>query len=161
ERAAGIQAALDEMWRRLLEGDLELRVAQNVILEDGNLYLRQLPLHAPSRDADREAVRRLGELLQDWDRVRDALAQAREAPERNRQAALAGTRKDEEAVRERLRSLLEDEGQTAAYQLLRQAVCDRIGKHYAYKPTSVPFELFQNADDACAELAAKPFCTTP
>src|SRR5262249_35438429 len=55
-----------------------------------------------------------------------------------------------QAAREQLRDLLENRQETQRHILA--AIRHRIADYYQYKPDSVPFELFQNAEDAYAEL---------
>lgn len=50
----------------------------------------------------------------------------------------------------KLKELLEKDPETQ--RLILEAVRENI-KHYQYNPQSIPFELFQNADDAVVELA--------
>ena len=134
---------LDAVWAEISESDqLEVQVAQNLILKSIFAYVRQLGLHG------RERVR---SLLETWDRARSDEAQAdvslsrgRDLPNTRREAVKAMAQASGD-----LKSLLEGDPDTH-HQFL-EAVRAKI-RRFQYDESSIPFELFQNADDAAVEL---------
>lgn len=129
--------SFDELWRELDKSDqLQLDAARRLILDSVPFYLQQLDL-GDSAPKLREAIRhhdqcryRLSEAEQegqDADKARRQLANALEALvahiEKNADAS--------SAVLEGFKAKL---------------------AHFQYDHASIPFELFQNADDAAVEL---------
>lgn len=134
------QAKLDDLWAELAQSEqLDLGIAQDLILEGVFFYLNQLGLHAHPR---------LAAIVRDWESARRLVVEA------DRTGAGDRFRQDAERAkadaRERLRRLLEDD--VEVQEAFLSAVMKKVGAHYQYRPESVPFELFQNADDAVVEL---------
>lgn len=135
-------AGLAEFWERLREGEQkDIRVAQNQLTEDLFGLVRQLGLHGhPS----------ISSPLGRWDRARRQLVELEdlagaEAIQRRTEAEA-----EKKAAREQLKQLLESDAEVQ--ELFLGAVRERLEHHYQYRPASVPFEIFQNADDAVVEL---------
>ena len=124
----------DRVWSELCHGEqLELEVAQRLIFEGAFFYFRQL------RDRSLSAVQ---DWATRWDEVRYEAAEpgaSGETVARKRQALHA-----------ELQQNLEN---NAALQADILTAVRRKIEAYQYRESSVPFELFQNADDAVAELA--------
>lgn len=129
---------------------LEVRVVQQLIVEDAPHLLNDLRLRSdPTLAKCLETIQTSRKIRAQhgfWNSSRRGAIQ----DER--------TNADTEAFR-RLRHLLEHDQNVQARTL--EAVKKRISRHYQYNPTSVPFELFQNADDASAERYEKLVCDTP
>jgi len=134
---------LDDLWDGFSRGDqLEIQVAQNLILKSIFAYVRQLGLHGQAR---------VRELLAEWDQAQVLEAQADHGRSQGRD--LPQARKDavktmENATHE-LKDLLEHDPDT--HRQFLNAVRVKI-RQFQYDEDSVPFELFQNADDAAVEL---------
>ena len=123
---------------------LEIRVTQQLILEDAELLLSQLGLHADEL---------LGPVISNQTRFRRLRAERSHNQERfGRAASWTEDEIDDEqtGANRNLRRLLEDESSGGPARVLR-AVCQRIQGHNQYNSAAVPFELFQNADDAAVE----------
>lgn len=127
---------LTRLWEQLDRSEqLDISIAQQLVLDHIPFYLRQLKVHKHPR---------LRNLLSQWD---DA---------RYKRAEYSGSRKKEEyeikarEVLERIQNLLKnnDEVQHVVLHAVREKIQD-----FQYSPASIPFELFQNADDAVVELA--------
>ncbi len=131
-------------FQDLLASDqLEIRVTQQLILDDSELLLNQLGLGSDS------VFRSLLAELTKHKRLRAE----REHNERrfHRKASWTESEFEEEhnTPNQMLRELLENnrDGQRRVLAALRK----RIQGHNQYSPAAIPFELFQNADDACEE----------
>ena len=131
-------------FQDLLESDqLEIRVTQQLILDDSELLLNQLGLGSDS------VFRSLLAELTKHKRLRAE----RDHNERrfHRKASWTESEFEEEhnTPNQMLRELLENnrDGQHRVLAALRK----RIQGHNQYSPAAIPFELFQNADDACEE----------
>lgn len=134
-----------EVFRDLRESDqLEIRVVQQLILEDAELLLSQLGLQSDEL---------LGAVIAKQTSFRRLRAERVHNEERfDRRASWTENEIDSEQgeTNSKLRSLLGDE-QTDGPRRILNAVRQRIQGHNQYNPAAVPFELFQNADDACVE----------
>ncbi len=129
---------LSYLWKELDQSEqLDIRVAQQLILDSLPFYLRQLGgVHKQGN---------LRILLAQWDDSRRKQKEYTKFPdkiaefEKEKQSALAG-----------IQTLLqEDENvQRTVLGAVRSKIAD-----YQYTLASIPFELFQNADDAVVELA--------
>jgi len=128
------------LWKRLSHSaQLHIRIAQNRVVDSAQAFLRQVGAH---RSPEVVAV------LREWDTADRRRAEAEEAGrpvpgEVQQQLAHAKTN---------LRRLLESHPHTQ--QATLAAVRYKIGRDYGYEPVSIPFEIWQNADDAVVELAA-------
>jgi len=127
-------ANFDSIFAQLCDTEqLEIDVAQRLILESAFFYFRQL------QDSNLSAVQNWAKR---WDEVRYAEAE----PGANSEAVM----RTRQSLRSELQRNLEN---NAALQAdILEAVRRKIAV-YQYSQSSVPFEIFQNADDAAAELA--------
>lgn len=130
---------LNEFWAYLDKSgeQLNIRVAEALILENIPFYLKQLSVH--------KRQDQLKNILQAWDDTRHKIAeyqgnQARQNELQDRQRKCL----------RKLQEILKNDSDAQATVL--DAVRSKV-KDYQYEPASVPFELFQNADDATAEQA--------
>lgn len=132
---------LDEVWEDLCKSEqLDIRIAQRLLLEAAPFYLRQLGL---------AKTEHLGDALRNWDSARRGSVEADEKTEPNSVARKRAGESLREAHRELLVLLKSDK---ATHEAVIGAIRAKVSKHYQYKRSSVPFELFQNADDAYREL---------
>jgi hypothetical protein len=131
-------------WDDLASSDqLDIRIAQSRIIEHGFLILAQYGLRS-------DPV--LARVLERWD-LAERLKLERESQMRETQSRQSRNPDREMAeARAELRRLFEEPPTTHTQYQVLAAVKQRISDHYQYKPSSIPFELFQNADDAYAEL---------
>ena len=123
---------LSPLWRELDRSDqLEIGVARRLILDHFPFYLRQLSVKCAP----------LEEQLAICDSRRRRVAEA----EGDGQSA-ESARKDLHEALEQLAGDI-DENPDAVVQAVKAKL-----EQYQYDPSSIPFELFQNADDAAVEL---------
>jgi hypothetical protein len=127
----------DEVWGKLARSEqLDLQIAQRCLQDGLPTVLNGLGLrHSES----------LGKDLRDWHDANRKLAQIEGGEDGRRDEAEERKRK----ARDRLRRLLEIDPVAQADGL--EAVREEILRSQ-YMPSSIPFELFQNADDAVGEL---------
>lgn len=134
----------DLVWQDLIQSEqLDITIAQNLILESGFFYLRQLGVHTDGR---------IKEIMNKWEDARHRKAE--EEFLRSRSSKTINIRESGASVKEaqeQLRTLIEEDVETR--NVIIHAIREKIGKHYQYQLDSIPFELFQNADDAVVELA--------
>jgi hypothetical protein len=140
----------DEKWNSLAQADqVDLEFTRTWLLHQAPIYLEQLGLRTHER---------LGPLLRE---LKDA--DRHEHLERHEgvpPARRKGASRRSAAAAELYRMLSED-GEVAEAMLA--AVRRKVGDDAQYEADSVPFELFQNADDAVTELAmyhepSRPLC---
>ncbi|MEI8374909.1 MAG: hypothetical protein WCJ35_18960, partial [Planctomycetota bacterium] len=112
------------IWDDLGHSDQrDLEVIQANVVEDGFLVLEQLGM--------RRAPGLLG-VLDEWDLARHQQRSTKPA-------------------KDKFRDLLENSSEAQSQVL--SAVRNKIGRHYQYTADCVPFEIFQNADDASVQWA--------
>ncbi|NUQ55183.1 MAG: hypothetical protein HUU14_04785 [Dehalococcoidia bacterium] len=134
---------LDEFWKDLEDSHLvDLRTAQEVVLH--HLLSSAKLLKIGPAPALRELIR-----LEEAG-VRGNIEGEKIPDERKRGRALGDAEEKRREARARLEQLLHGGDASTATALL-EAVRHRIGSESQYTPASVPFELFQNADDAAVE----------
>lgn len=131
---------LNTTWEDLRYSDqLDIQVAKNCLLEDARPIIRSLGV------PDRIPV--IKDLLTQWDNLRHQKVELKQ-----QQKSVEHLDRQIEDLILKLSRLLEDE--SAENEDIRnklwQAVRDKIAL-YGYRPQSIPFELFQNADDAATE----------
>jgi hypothetical protein len=128
---------LESMWDKLAESEqVNLAVAQRLILDSAFSYLKsQLGVRTGP----------LNEVFKAWDDARFGVAQEQILGGVGEKVSAAY----EQEAKERLRALLlqDQDVQNSLLAALRTKL-----QGFQYKVTSVPFELFQNADDALTEL---------
>lgn len=135
---------LTEPWRILTDtGQLSITVAQRLILESSLFHLRgQLGVRSTPE---------LKSIFHRWDaaRTREAVARQLACPSDS-----SDPKESPEALTEELRALLVGDTPPArqAQEQVLSAIRERLSAT-SYDVSSIPFELYQNADDATAELA--------
>ena len=129
---------LGRLWEDLDRSEqLDIRIAQQLVLNHIPFYMRQLGVHKHPR---------LQDLLNAWNEVRYKIEEYYESTERR-----AGYEKEARDLLRRIQDLLKSdpEVQNVILNAVRMKMRD-----FQYTVSSIPFELFQNADDAVVELAA-------
>jgi hypothetical protein len=131
---------LDATWKDLRDSDqLDIQVAKNFLLEGAPYIMRMLKVH--------NRIPEIKDLLTQWDNL-----QYQKAELKQQKKSVEHLEHKIEDLILNLSRLLEDE--SAESENIRnefwQAVRANIGMH-GYRPQSIPFELFQNADDAATE----------
>jgi hypothetical protein len=141
--AEGLRATVDvrPLFEKLSKAtQLHVAVAQNMIIDQALAFLRQIG--AQSHPSLREA-------LGLWDDAR-----RQEAVEEVHELASHRSTELRRKARDNIRSLLAGEPQVQAVVL---GGVKRKLSEFQYTASSVPFELWQNADDAVAELVKLGF----
>ena len=130
-------ANFGSLWQELAKSDqLEIGIARRLILDHIPFYLRQLSVKR----------KRIGEQLKICDSLRRRSAEA-DAGEDGQSA---------ESARKKLRRALDEladciDRRPDEQQAVVQAIKSKL-EQYQYDVSSIPLELFQNADDAAVEL---------
>ena len=144
DKGMSFPKTFDTAWEELAQSDqLDIRITQLRIIEHGFLILDQYGLRSDPH---------VSRVLDQWD------AAERLKAERETQGVASGRHSQRNPERElqmaraELRQLLESAEHCETQQRILEAVRYRIHDYYQYKLHSIPFELFQNADDAYAEL---------
>jgi len=140
KRCTDARVDLAPLFSRLSESaQVEIQVAQSLVVESALGLLRQIGGNAHA------AIR---QVLERWDK-----AHRSEASAESLGIASQLTKADEErrAAKAEVRRLLQADAE--AQSALLKAVRQKLAQ-YQYDATSVPFELWQNADDAVRELEA-------
>jgi hypothetical protein len=135
---------LDAVWSAVgPEDQLSIQVVQRTLKEHLLFYLNQLRIVHNSAVAD---------LRSRWNNAKKREAQEAEAIElgklKQRRPEVA---RDLQVISKELGVRLE--GDPEVQGVFYQAVRQTIEQHFQYRSHSVPFELFQNADDATSQLA--------
>lgn len=134
---------LDRVWEELEQSEqLDIQLTQALLLESAFFYLRQLGVQS-----DQE----IGKILRVWEEARRQLVQHEQLIAMGRPSTPEKAIEAKRQAAEHLKQLIAESG--SAQRLILKAVRSKVGQ-YQYKPESVPFELFQNADDAVIELEA-------
>lgn len=132
--------SIEKIWQDLIESDqLDIQVAKNFLLEGAPYVMRMLGAH--------ECIALVKSILSRWDDLRHQKA---ELKQQNR--SVDNIDKQLEDLISGLSNLLENESSKSeeVREQLLEAVRAKIKLH-GYQPQSIPFELFQNADDAVVE----------
>ena len=130
------------VWDELSQSDqLDIFNAQQTIIDDAKFILLQYGLKSDQS---------LGPILRDW-RSAEKLNVERRSGEKVSDQCGRNPEDELTDAKERLRELLVNDRETQ--RRITTAVRHRIEKHYQYTIASIPFEIFQNADDTCSQLA--------
>jgi hypothetical protein len=129
-----------EQWQNSAPPDI--RLTQNLLLDEAMIYLRQNQFSENSEIA--QLVRKRIDL-----RTRQAERELLEEAGTPVSKSSQNLDRDLQDIKQKLRQLLETDFETR--KLLLEGVCRRI-QDANYDIASVPFEIFQNSDDACYEL---------
>jgi hypothetical protein len=134
------------VWEDLAQSEqLDIKIAQNLILESAFFYLKILGLHTHEK---------LKEPVSLWEGARRKKAEEDHRREKGRITRQGGQNLSPERTMrdalEKLKSLITEDEDVQA--LILSAVHNKMKNQYQYRYESIPFELFQNADDAVVEL---------
>ena len=129
---------LDIVFNDLAQSEqLDVRVAQNLLLDSAFFYVQQLEM--------RQVDDGLSTALQKWDEARRMRTEAEHTGDPD---MVNGAVEELQLEQQELQNLIQSD-EEAQHSLLTAVRC-KI-RQYQYKPQCVPFELFQNADDAVVE----------
>jgi hypothetical protein len=132
--------SLDQIWKDLLQSDqLNIQVAKDLLLRNAPYILRELGMHKQNH-----SVNELLGHLKELDREK-----ARSKNEGNATSIVRDLGKEIDATYQKLANLLEDE--TPESNLIRASLLESVRNKivlYGYNHQSIPFEIFQNSDDA-------------
>ena len=130
---------LDEVFDDLAKSEqLDIQIAQNLLLGSAFFYVRQLDM--------RQETSVLSTILKGWDEARRKKTEAEHNGDGKAEREAVGELQQRQNA---LKELLQNDRTTQ--ESLLTAVRRKIGEQYQYTAQSVPFELFQNADDAVVE----------
>ena len=133
---------MDEFWNTLSHSEqLDITIAQDLLLESGLFYLRQLGVHT------HEKIRKV---LKKWDEARRLKVEETHIVESGRLSITKMAEKNLISVKAEFKRIIKED--VGVQKHLLEALRKKIGDHYQYKVQSIPFELFQNADDAVIEF---------
>jgi len=126
----------EEVWRKITHvGQLDIQTAQQLILESSAMLL-ETQLSIKNDES-------LKDIFKKWHQVRQWRQSAATSEERQ------NADNAREKVLDSLRTLLLKDQKTQ--NLIIKEICKRL-EAASYEASSIPFELFQNADDAVVEL---------
>jgi hypothetical protein len=135
KRVYGVEPNIEEIWEDLLNSDqLDIRVAEKLVMKSASYILRVLGIQDLS----------VKNLLNNLD---DLCYKEAEYEVQGLEREQATEQEIQEKLSELSNLLKNNEG--VKYSLLK-SVREKIKLH-GYRPQSIPFELFQNADDAVVE----------
>lgn len=136
------QTHFSDAWDDLSNSDqLDISIAQARIISNAFLILEQYGLKSDSK---------LGPVIREWDAADKLVAEQQVGVAVGYGNRNANNERD--LAKAKLRNLLEADEDTQLR--IAAAVRQRIEKHYQYTVASIPFEIFQNADDTCSQLVA-------
>ncbi len=131
--------AADDIFADIKQNELlDLEIIREVILDGLHSYLPSLGIKKSS----------LNTILDDWHDLNTQLIQAKQR--KNAQDRIAELEGEIQSKKKELREAVETD--TLAQHDILQAIITRITEHCGYDFDSIPFELFQNADDAAKEM---------
>ncbi|WP_278471762.1 sacsin N-terminal ATP-binding-like domain-containing protein [Gimesia maris] len=137
------QTSFGAAWDELSESDqLDISIAQERIIKHGFLILDQLGLRGDPQVAA---------ILDRWDAADRLLAEQRSGAEQSTVSSRRNPDVELRAAKTALREVLEND-RSVQVRILA-AIKQRVSEHYQYTQAAVPFEIFQNADDASLEFA--------
>ena len=137
------QTTFAAAWDELSDSDqLDISIAQERVVENGFLILDQLGLRSDTR---------IAAVLDKWDAAQRLLAEQRSGTVARSATRSRNADTEIREAKSQLRSLLEDNREVQSRIL--EAIRGRIAEYYQYTKASIPFEIFQNADDASVELS--------
>jgi len=142
-----IQQEFDSLWNELRSRQLDIQVAKNFILKGAPYVLRELGLHKNHQ--------KLNEILQRWDKQRrdEAELEAQNLTPQEAANQWVGVNWKIKTIIKEISDLFEsdsEDGLSLRAESLN-AVRKKI-KDFGYEIDSIPFEIFQNADDAVVEM---------
>ncbi|MBM3323841.1 hypothetical protein FJY69_10245, partial [candidate division WOR-3 bacterium] len=137
------EQAFDSIWQEFGESDqLDIRIAQSLILDSTFEKLISYGLRSN---------RKLGPILDHWRSAKKQEAERATATHTPVRQVRPHSAESIAEATSKLRALLESDREVQIDVL--DAVRRQISDRYQYELESIPFELFQNADDAYDELS--------
>ncbi|MFN7299817.1 MAG: protein NO VEIN domain-containing protein [Pseudanabaena sp.] len=139
-QVSNVNESIDKVWGSLIKSEqLDVAVARNVILESADSIIKFLSVHNRH-----EGIKRI--ILD----LNESISKREEYRTYNRDYQNIDL--EIYSLKQQLGKILEDNSrENTASSIVLQAVRDKI-KQFGYKLTNIPFEIFQNADDALVEL---------
>ncbi|GMW01532.1 MAG: hypothetical protein AMXMBFR84_26690 [Candidatus Hydrogenedentota bacterium] len=136
--------SLDEFWMDMAKSEqLDIDIARNMLLESAFFYVGQLGIS--------KQLPELQGILTRYDQVRKQIAEEEHAAATT--GRIVGDTGRATALKEvKLEFVERLESDPEVQTMFLAAIRKKVGEHYQYSPQSVPFEFFQNADDATIEL---------
>jgi hypothetical protein len=129
-------------WDDLSQSDqLDISIAQERIIEHGFLILDQLGMRSDPQ---------VSAILDRWDAADRLLAEQRSGAELRSAASPRNPDIELREAKNALREVLENDEEVQ--RRILEAIKQRVAEYYQYTEATVPFEIFQNADDACVEF---------
>ncbi|PSB53145.1 DUF4433 domain-containing protein [filamentous cyanobacterium Phorm 6] len=136
KKVYGVEPNIGAIWDDLLNSDqLDIRVAEKLVIKNASYILRELAIQELS-------VKML------LDNLEDLRRNETEYEVQNLNEKKQATEKEIQEKLSELSNLLKNN--EGVKESLLKSVREKI-KKYGYRPQSIPFELFQNADDAVVE----------
>jgi hypothetical protein len=131
---------LDRVWGSLIKSEqLDVAVTRNVILDSASSIIKFLSVHN-QHEGIKQTILELNESI------------SRREEYRTYNRDYQNIDHEIYSLKQQLGNILEDNSpENTAPSIVLQAVRDKI-KQFGYKLTNIPFEIFQNADDALVEL---------
>ena len=137
------QSDATEVFEALSKSEqLDIRIAQDLIVDQALPYMQQLGVHKEPK---------IRNLVQEWHAARRAAAEERQQTNGRTQKFDLGEKAIQKVKHDFIALLRKDND---VRNDILNAIRVRMDNHYQYKPNSVPFEIFQNADDAVVELGS-------
>ena len=139
-QVSNLNESLDKVWGSLIKSkQLDIAVTRNVILDSASSIIKFLSVHN-QHEGIKQTISDLNESIykreeyqtynKDYQNIEDEIR----------------------SLKQKLGNILEDNSpENTAPSIVLQAVRDKI-RQFGYKLTNIPFEIFQNADDALVEL---------
>lgn len=139
-QVSNLNESLDKVWGSLIKSkQLDIVVTRNVILDSASSIIKFLSVHN-QHEGIKQTISDLNESIykreeyqtynKDYQNIEDEIR----------------------SLKQKLGNILEDNSpENTAPSIVLQAVRDKI-RQFGYKLTNIPFEIFQNADDALVEL---------
>jgi len=140
--SSSLPESFEDVWEDLNKSDqLDIKVTRGVILDSVESTIKFLGVHRQNQ-----------ELKVKIDEIDNAIQQREDYRSRNNQEKVIKQEESINQLKQNLGNILEEENSEIASSTLK-AVREKIGhRQFGYDKTSVPFEIFQNADDALVEL---------
>lgn len=140
--SSSLPESFEEVWEDLNKSEqLDIKVTRGVILDSVESTIKFLGVHRQNQ-----------QLKAKIDEIDNAVQQREDFRNRNNQDKVIQQEKSINQLKQNLADVLEEKNSEIASATL-EAVREKIGhRQFGYQETSVPFEIFQNADDALVEL---------
>ncbi len=132
---------LEQIWNDIFHSEqLDIKIAENLILESAFFYLKQLGFRTTEK---------IKQVVSQWEEARRRKAEEEQAQASGQKIRSSGDEGLRNARKELRELILSD---SDARAMILGDIREKLGNHFQYRNSSIPFELFQNADDAAIEL---------